>query len=258
VASTSLSNDQEQALAAAAASFPHANLPGRLIGMVGRDDDVLKLSARLHAARFVTIVGAGGVGKTTVAQAVERARQTVKDAASMEHSLTLSIALIRAISVFLWGGDLESAEEHADWLIASSESLAPYLAVGRGFKGQWAIRRGDAEGGVEILRSSLEKLHAMRYELITTEFNISLVQGLAAIGQLAQGIGLIEETIRLVDAKWRCLIHSGAAAREGWPASCHAEAQPRRRRNVFHAVAPAVIPQSPATHIFLSRLARDL
>src|SRR5258708_28182327 len=38
--------------------------------MVGRDDDVLKLSAQLNASRFVTVVGAGGVGKTTVAVAV--------------------------------------------------------------------------------------------------------------------------------------------------------------------------------------------
>src|ERR1700682_47382 len=75
VAPISRSSDQGQvlqgkALAAATVSFPQANLPGRLIGMVGRDDDVLKLSARLNAARFVTIVGSGGVGKTTVAVAV--------------------------------------------------------------------------------------------------------------------------------------------------------------------------------------------
>jgi hypothetical protein len=38
--------------------------------MIGRDSDVLKLSAELIASRFVTIVGTGGVGKTTVAVAV--------------------------------------------------------------------------------------------------------------------------------------------------------------------------------------------
>ena len=38
--------------------------------MVGRDDDIARLSAQLTAARFVTIVGSGGVGKTTVAVAV--------------------------------------------------------------------------------------------------------------------------------------------------------------------------------------------
>ena len=54
----------------AAANFSHANLPSRLSRMVGRDDDVLELSAQLNASRFVTIIGAGGVGKTTVAIAV--------------------------------------------------------------------------------------------------------------------------------------------------------------------------------------------
>jgi DNA-binding winged helix-turn-helix (wHTH) protein len=54
----------------AAGSFAHANLPNRLNRMVGREDDVFKLSAELTASRFVTIVGAGGVGKTTVAVAV--------------------------------------------------------------------------------------------------------------------------------------------------------------------------------------------
>jgi predicted ATPase len=38
--------------------------------MVGRSDDVMMLSTYLTFARFVTISGIGGVGKTTVAIAV--------------------------------------------------------------------------------------------------------------------------------------------------------------------------------------------
>ena len=70
VAAVSRSDAQRPLAPVVPAAFPHANLPGRLIGMVGRDHDVLKLAARLNADRFVTIVGAGGVGKTTVAVAV--------------------------------------------------------------------------------------------------------------------------------------------------------------------------------------------
>jgi hypothetical protein len=70
VAPISRSSDQGNLLSAVAASFLHANLPSRLIRMVGRADDVLRLLAQLTAGRFVTIVGAGGVGKTTVAVAI--------------------------------------------------------------------------------------------------------------------------------------------------------------------------------------------
>lgn len=135
------------------------------------------------------------------AQAVERVLRTVNEAAAMHHSLTLSIALIWGISVFLWVGDLQSAEEHIDWLISHSESysLAPYRAVGRGFKGELAIRRGDATGGVTILADSLETLHSMPYELLTTELSISLIKGLSAVGRFAEGMTLIDETIQRVE-----------------------------------------------------------
>jgi predicted ATPase/DNA-binding winged helix-turn-helix (wHTH) protein len=48
-------------------------LPSRLPRMVGRDETILEISDRLSAGRFVTIVGPGGIGKTTVAIAVSHA-----------------------------------------------------------------------------------------------------------------------------------------------------------------------------------------
>ena len=46
------------------------HLPARLTRMVGRDGTVREISGLLAAERFVTIVGPGGIGKTTVAVSV--------------------------------------------------------------------------------------------------------------------------------------------------------------------------------------------
>src|SRR3984957_7242259 len=52
------------------ASAPMSNLPPALGRMIGRDDFVLEVQAVLRSERLVTILGAGGMGKTTVALAV--------------------------------------------------------------------------------------------------------------------------------------------------------------------------------------------
>ena len=136
------------------------------------------------------------------AQAVERARQAIGDAARMDHPISLTIVLHWAASVFLWTGDLQGAEEHIDWFISRAEthSLGPSLAIGHGFKGELAIRLGDAHRGIGIVQNCIDKLRAARYELLTTPFNISLVQGFAATGRFAEGIALVDETIRSVGA----------------------------------------------------------
>jgi hypothetical protein len=64
-----------------------------------------------------------------------------------------------------------------------------------------SIARGDAEGGVANLQRCLAVLHRMRYELLTTQFNTTLIQGLAIIGRLAEATALAEETITLIEAR---------------------------------------------------------
>jgi predicted ATPase/DNA-binding winged helix-turn-helix (wHTH) protein len=54
----------------AAEKAPPAALPHRLDRMIGRDDVLPELSARLLSDRFVTLRGPGGIGKTTVATAL--------------------------------------------------------------------------------------------------------------------------------------------------------------------------------------------
>jgi predicted ATPase/DNA-binding winged helix-turn-helix (wHTH) protein len=46
------------------------NLPGRLTRPIGRSDVIATVRSRLQQRRFITIIGPGGIGKTTVALAV--------------------------------------------------------------------------------------------------------------------------------------------------------------------------------------------
>ena len=58
----------------AAAAQPRT-LPAKLARMVGREDTIQRIADDIAARRFVTVVGPGGIGKTTVAIAVGHALQ---------------------------------------------------------------------------------------------------------------------------------------------------------------------------------------
>jgi predicted ATPase/DNA-binding winged helix-turn-helix (wHTH) protein len=135
-------------------------------------------------------------------QAVAVARQTVEEAAALNHPVTLCIALIWAVSVFIWVGDWTSAEENIGRFIAHADrySLAPYQAVGLGVKGELSVKRGEAEAGLHLLHVALDALHSHRYELLTAAFNMTAVEGLASIGRFGQAIEAIDQTIGLVES----------------------------------------------------------
>jgi predicted ATPase/DNA-binding winged helix-turn-helix (wHTH) protein len=136
------------------------------------------------------------------AQAIERMRQTIRDVERRDNPVfSLGYALFWAPGIFLWVGDLQSAEEYADRLISQGETnfRRHDVGVGRGYKGVLALLRGDARGGVESLKGCLEQLHAVHYEMLNTEFKLALVEGLRAMGQSGDAITLIDETISLIE-----------------------------------------------------------
>ena len=49
------------------------------------------------------------------------------------------------------------------------------------------------------MRAGLEKIQALRIGILTTELKISLVQGLGATGQFAEGLALADATIEWVE-----------------------------------------------------------
>lgn len=111
------------------------------------------------------------------------------------------IALCWSSSVFGWVGDWDAVETMMERLAthASVHGLAPYQAVATGFRAQTMIARGEAAGGVDLLRSALARLHADRYELYVSAFAADLSQGLAALGRLMEGLQVLRETIARVE-----------------------------------------------------------
>src|SRR5437870_4040356 len=47
---------------------------GQRSGLIGRERDLVSIERRLASSRLVTIVGLGGIGKTTVARAIANRR----------------------------------------------------------------------------------------------------------------------------------------------------------------------------------------
>jgi tetratricopeptide (TPR) repeat protein len=133
-------------------------------------------------------------------QAGKVARQTVDEAAAVDHAVTLCVALIWASSIFLWTGDWTSAGENIERLIAHAarHSLAPYHAAGQGQKGELMVRRGMADAGIQKLRDSLEVLRGARYERLAGALTGALVEGLAMTRAIEQASRTIDEVITAV------------------------------------------------------------
>jgi predicted ATPase len=149
--------------------------------------------ARITLARVLWIQGCSE-------QAVKLARQSVEEAIRINHPIKLCMALLWAMSVFLWNDDLDTAEEYADRFVAQADkhSLAPYQTIGLGAKGELLLRRGDVEGGMILLRRSLDALRAHRYGLLTA-FSSALAEGLSMTGRGDEALRTIDEAIALVE-----------------------------------------------------------
>lgn len=131
------------------------------------------------------------------ARAAAAARQTVREAAQLNHPVTHCIALIWSLAVHLWMNELDAADEALAAFTECAEvnALGPYIAAAGGLRGELAIQQGMLGGALGAVEESLSRLRAARYELLTTPFSIALARGLILSARYHEARELIEATI---------------------------------------------------------------
>jgi predicted ATPase/DNA-binding winged helix-turn-helix (wHTH) protein len=130
----------------------------------------------------------------------ERALQTAQlaiDEAGPLGPVDACISLIYTTPVFLWRGDRAEASRRIEQLIALADQhgLAPYHAVGIGFRGKLAVTRRQPEQGVALLNEALAALQAEHHHVQEAVFKGALAEGLLQLGRTAQALDMIGEAI---------------------------------------------------------------
>ena len=133
--------------ASASPARPRSNLPGRNESLYGRADDVAAIHALLDANAVVTVVGAGGIGKTRLAQAVaaeleQRNANRYPDGvwwvelASLNDGALLASTVAKALGLQLPGGPADQealtallAEQRLLIVLDNCEHLADPVAA---------------------------------------------------------------------------------------------------------------------------------
>ena len=148
------------------------------------------LVARMILARILWLQGFPD-------QALRIAQANVEDARAVDHALSVCGALEVACLVAIWSGDLAAAERSVATLLDHSarHALAVWHARGRCLNGVVLIRRGEVGGGLEVLRAALDELRETGFVPYYTGLLGTLAQGLAGVGQVAQGLATIDEAL---------------------------------------------------------------
>jgi predicted ATPase/DNA-binding winged helix-turn-helix (wHTH) protein len=134
-------------------------------------------------------------------QAVSVAREAAEQAAQLDHAVCMCVSYIYTVTVFLWAGDWQAAEEGIANLLAEAKkySLGPCHAVGLGLQGELMLNQGDCSGSIALLRRSLDILATEQYLVLAPRFSTALAQGLAATGDFDQALATLQRVIAQCD-----------------------------------------------------------
>jgi predicted ATPase/DNA-binding winged helix-turn-helix (wHTH) protein len=160
-----------------------------------------RVSARVYLARILWLQGFPG-------QAMRTAKGVVDEAGETNHALSLCYALAHAACpTILWSEDLAAAERYIAMLLDHStrHALPFWGTLGRTFQGVLAIKRGDLDPGLKLLRAGLDEFGDAMSGWISVMFLSELAAGFGRAGQTADGLIAAERAIERAErteARW--------------------------------------------------------
>jgi len=136
-------------------------------------------------------------------EAMRVAHETIREGEDLRHPVSLAISLVWTSSVFLWSGDHATAAGIIERLIVHAErhSLGPYIHVGLGLRGELAVKRGDPEGGLALLRRAQDALQNHRHGILDTVFATAQAEALGHLGQRPEATIAIDRAIACAERK---------------------------------------------------------
>jgi len=141
-------------------------------------------------------------------QAIRTAERSVEDARAANHGISFCYALaLGACVIALLVGDLPPAEHYVGMLLDHStrHSLTQWRAYGRCHQGALAIRRGDLNAGLRLLRAGFDELDRGSRSALLRVNALVMIEALGRAGQIADGLVAIEEGIARAehaDERW--------------------------------------------------------
>ena len=118
-------------------------------------------------------------------QAIQTAHQTIDQMAKYDHHVAYCFALVYAIPVFLWTGDLKAAAVHIQTAIDHAErySLGTFQAIARSQKGELMITTGHPLEGRKLVEEAHHEMLIGHYHIAATYTACVFAKVLAAAGE---------------------------------------------------------------------------
>ncbi|HEX3524230.1 MAG TPA: hypothetical protein VHT52_19340, partial [Stellaceae bacterium] len=130
-------------------------------------------------------------------QAMRIAERSIEDARAANHELSFCYALaLGACLAGLLVGDLAEAEHYVGMLLdlSTRHPLALWRAYGRCHQGALAIKRGDRNAGLRLLRAGFDDLGGSSSAFLRADA-VLMIEALGRAGQIADGLAEIEEAV---------------------------------------------------------------